>query len=105
MISVEWTEFFQEVESDCNTIEILKPEQIVSHRKKCLLSTPDADLDPEVLQDLKPGETYDGPIHEIPAIATSDENDESGQTNGSASTPFMRAVQHLKPSWKESNYE
>jgi len=63
--TVKWTESYQEVESNCNTIKVSEPYQEVSHKKKCLLSNPDADLDTEVLQDLNPNEKYDGPIREL----------------------------------------
>jgi len=64
--TVEWKEFHQEVESNCIDIQVNQPWQEVSHKKKCLLANP-ADhegLDTAVLEDLQPGDIYDGPISE-----------------------------------------
>ena len=53
MFAVKWDDAYQEVDSTCTDIEVLEPYQEVSHKKKCLLSNPDADLDTGVLKDLE----------------------------------------------------
>ena len=53
MFAVKWDDAYQEVDSTCNDIEVLEPYQEVSHKKKCLLSNPDADLDTDVLKALE----------------------------------------------------
>merc|ERR1711936_597039 len=88
--TVEWTEFYQEVDRDCTPVKIRKPEQTVSHRKKCLLTSPDADLDPVVLQDLEPNEKYNGPIQQLGPF---DENDKSSK--GDVASAFSKAVNRL----------
>jgi len=60
-ITVEWQESYLEVEYDCETVQTAEPYQEVYHRKKCLLSNTDADLDTE---DLVPDEKDDGPVRE-----------------------------------------
>ena len=61
-----------------------------------MLSNPDADLDPVVLQDLKPNEKYHGPIKEV---ATDNEYYRSGKTNGktdgNTASAFLTAVERL----------
>ena len=53
MFAVTWDDAYQEVDSTCTDIKISEPYQEVSHKKKCLLSNPDADLDTGVLKDLE----------------------------------------------------
>lgn len=100
--TVDWQEFYQEVESNCTTIQVAQPYQEVSHRKKCLLSNPDADLDTEVLQDLKPNEKYHGPIHEK---GTFDENDKSGRIDADTTSPFLAAVKRLAQDEEQEDIE
>lgn len=57
-----------------------------------MLSNPDADLDTDVLQDLKPDEKYDGPIHEK---GTFHENWKSGRSDAVTASPFLNAVKRL----------
>jgi hypothetical protein len=52
-VTVKWDDAYQEVDSTCTDIKVSEPYQEVSHKKKCLLSNPDADLDTDVLKDLE----------------------------------------------------
>ena len=81
LFAVEWQEFSQEAESNCTAIQLAQPYQKVSHKKKCLLSDPAeyAGLDTKALQDLKPGDKYDGPISQKDSVTTS---------------PVLKAVKH-----------
>jgi len=90
--TVDWQEFYQEVEYDCSAIQVAEPYQKVSHKKKCLLTNPDADLDTEVLQDLKETDKYDGPISEKEVV---DEKDKSSESDAVTASPFFKAVKRL----------
>ena len=93
--SVTWDDAYQEVESDCEDIEVSEPYQEVSHKKKCLLSNPDADLDTDVLKDLElPPEKLpvelDGPVREKGTFG------ENTRTNDGSISAFSAAVNSLR---------
>jgi len=93
-VTVTWDDAYQEVESDCEDIEVSEPYQEVSHKKKCLLSNPDADLDTDVLKDLElPPEKLpvelDGPVREKGTFG------ENTRTNEGSRSAFSAAVDGL----------